>query len=592
MRVKFFLTLLLLGLAENLYAQPANTLDLAQVFEGDSRLFRLLGSVGEGAWGVPVAGGLDMDGDSKADFAMAAFTASPSGRTSAGQVFLVFGDGTTSGKIDTLNTNSRVLRIYGDQVSEHAGSELWMADVTGDGLGDLIICRQDYSPAGRIGAGALTLIPGQEQLRTMATNEDVLDLRAPPVGLQVITILGAFSSSRLCIWARTGDVTGDGIDDIVAGADREDSNGDVDSGAAYVFRGGAYLASTQTIDLANFGSVISGNVARIRPIDGSANFHFGATVQIGDLDDNGTAEVLVAAALNRSGAGLAPAGGSGEGSGGAPGGGTLYIAWDDNFSGNWIPSANASLDFIINNGPGGHSSINGYDLKNSVFGEEILGGLDYDNDGNADLFAGDLTASGWGDVSRSAAGTGHVLYDAAILKGQDFDLKDGPFPVGFKMTTFIGPTSGAIGGDTAMHGDFNCDGIADLAFSSPHDNHFGRIHAGTMHILLGQTGAWPTVSDLAPANFPSPANIKVLEIYGANGQGVSGDAGDTLSYSGAYGDMNGDGAADIITNEMVGNGSTPPDNIDVGNLLLLDIKSILSPDVLFKDGFESSCRSP
>jgi hypothetical protein len=596
MRFNFLLTLLLLGLAGNLCAQPAYTLDLAQVFDGDPRLFRLLGSVGEGAWGVPVAGGFDMDGDSKAEFAMAAFTASPSGRTSAGQVFLVFGDGTTSGKIDTLNTHSRVLRIYGDQVSEHAGSELWMADVTGDDLGDLIICRQDYSPAGRIGAGALTLIPGQAQLRTMATAGDVLDLQSPPPGLQVITILGAegrtTSGSRLCIWARTGDVTGDGIDDIVAGADRETSNGDSDSGAAYVFRGGAYLATSQIIDLANFGTVIPGNVARIRPPDNPTSvgggFHFGATVQIGDLDDNGTAEVLVAAALNRAGAGLAPADGSGEGSGGAPGGGTLYIAWDDNFSGNWIPSANASLDFIIDAGPGSHSSINGYSGKNDVFGEEMLGGLDYDNDGNADLFAGDLTASGWGAVSRTAAGTGHVFYDAAILKGQDFDLKDGPFPFGFKMATFIGPTSGAIGGDTAMHGDFNGDGIDDLAFSSPHDDRFGRTNAGTMHILLGRTGGWPTESDLASGNFPDSADITVLELYGANGQGVPGDAGDTLSYSGAYGDMNGDGATDIITNEMVGNGSTPgADGYDVGNLLLLDIKRILYNDVVFKNGFES-----
>ncbi len=587
MRFNFPLTLLLLGLAESLWAQPAYTLDLAQVFDGDARLFRLLGSVGEGAWGVPVAGGMDMDGDSKADFAMAAFTASPLGRASAGQIFLVLGDGTTTGKIDTLNPSTRVLRIYGDKASEHAGSELWMADVTGDGLGDLIICRQDYSPPSRIGGGALTLIPGQAQLRTMATNGDVLDLRAPPVGLQVITILGGTSGSRLCIWARTGDVTGDRIDDIVAGADRETSNADSDSGAAYVFRGGAYLATSQTIDLANFGTVIPGNVARIRPIDGSTNFHFGATVQIADLDDNGTAEVLVAAALNRSGAGLAPAGGAGEGSGGAPGGGTLYIAWDDNFSGNWIPAPNTSLDFIINAGPGAHSSINGYDGKNSVFGEEILGGLDYDNDGNADLFAGDLTASGWGTVSRTTAGTGHVLYHAAILKGQDFDLKDGPFPPGFSMATFIGPFAGAIGGDTAMHGDFDGDGIADLAISSPHDRHFSRLAAGTIHVLLGQDGVWPTVSDLLIANFPSSANIRVLEIYGANGQGVAGDAGDTLSYSGAYGDMNGDGVTDIITNEMEGNGSTPPNNIDVGNLLLLDIKHILYPDVLFKNGFET-----
>lgn len=585
MRFQFYPFILFLGFAGSLYAQPSDTLDLNLASITDGPIFRLLGSVGNGAWGVPVAGGFDMDGDGSNDFAMASFRAALPGRSDSGVIYLVFGNNVISGQIDTFNNNARVLRIYGDQDSEHAGSELWMADVTGDGLGDLIICRQDYSPSGRLGGGALTLIPGQEQLRTMATNGDVLDLRNPPIGLEVINIYGATTGSRLCIWARTGDVTGDTIDDIAVGADRETSNGDSDSGAVYVIRGGAYLGSSQTIDLASFHTVIPGNVARVRPIDGSTNFHFGATVQVGDLDGNGKAEVFAAAALNRAGASLGPSGGSGEGSGGAPDG-TLYIAWDDNFTGDWNPTASQALDFIVNAGPGSHSSINGYAGKNSVFGEEILAGLDYDNDGNADLFAGDLTATGWGAVVRSSAGTGHVIYHAALLKNKDFDLKDGPFPAGFTMSTFIGPSSGAIGGDTAMHGDFNRDGIADLAFSSPHDDPFGRTNAGTMHIILGETGGWPTVTDLKPSNFPDPSTISILEIYGANGQGDPGDAGDTLSYSGAFGDMNGDGVIDIITNEMQGNGSSAG-AIDVGNLLLIDINLILNGPAMFKDGFES-----
>ena len=579
--------LLLLAFSGAAAAQVVETMDLNTVTTNENLIFRLLGSVGDGAWGVPVAGGFDMDGDEHNDFAMAAFTASPQSRAGAGQVFLVFGDSNINGQIDTKDPNQRVLVIQGEQTSEHAGSELWMADVTGDGLGDLIICRQDYSPPGRLGGGALTLIPGQALLRTMAINGDVLDLSSPPAGLQIVDILGATTTSRLCIWARTGDITGDDIDDILVGADRETSDGASDSGAAYVFRGGAYLATSTTIDLANFGTVQPGNIARIRPLVGSTNYHFGATVQVGDLDDNGLSEVMIAAALNRAGAALGPEGGSGEGSGGAPGGGTLYIAWDDNFTGDWIPAPGQSLDFIVNAGPGSHTSINGFDGKNSVFGEEILGGLDYDNDNQADLFVGDLTADGWGDLTRSNAGTGHVFYNAGVLKGENFDLMTGPFPTGFSMATFIGPSAGAIGGDTAMHGDFNNDGIADLAFSSPHDDPFGRINAGTMHIMLGQTGPWPAVTDLDPPVMPGPGDfIHIVEIYGANGQGVSGDAGDTLSYSGAFGDMNGDGAIDIITNEMQGNGSTP-DSVDAGNLLLIDLNELLAELPIFTDGFES-----
>src|SRR5690606_27430878 len=107
-------------------------------------------------------GGHDVDGDGHADYAFAAQRAGIFfGRSDAGQVWLVFGDSQISGQLDTELAPTNILSIIGDQVKENAGSEIWMDDVTGDGLGDLIICRQNYSPGGsRTGAGALTLLPG------------------------------------------------------------------------------------------------------------------------------------------------------------------------------------------------------------------------------------------------------------------------------------------------------------------------------------------------------------------------------------------------------------------------------------------------
>ena len=43
---------------------------------------------------------------------------------------------------------------------------------------------------------------------------------------------------------------------------------------------------------------------------------------------------------------------------------------------------------------------------------------------------------------------------------------------------------------------------------------------------------------------------------------------------------------DIITNEMEGNGSTAG-AYDVGNLLLINLRHFLYPDLVFKNGFES-----
>ncbi len=577
----FLAILMLLSLPFTLAAQPVGTTDLADFTPTDGLYLRLLGSVGDGSKGVPVAGGFDMDMDGKNDYAMAAMKASPLGRNWAGQVFLIFGDHTATGLIDTAKPDPRVLVIYGDQVQENAGSEIWMADVTGDGYGDLIICRQNYSPdENRIGAGALTLIPASAALRTMADDGEILDLRSPPVSLPLVTIVGAMANSRLCIWARNGDVTGDGTDDLVVGADREQSNGDTDAGAVYVFRGGDWLESSQQIDLADFESVAAGNIARFRPQAGSTNFHLGATVTAADLDGNGKAEILAAAALNRAGASLSPAGGTGKGSGGTANG-TLFIAWDDNFDGDWIPAP----DFIIDQGAGSHTIIDG-GSNNDAFGEEILGGLDYDKDGTADLFIGDLT----GDAeNRRNAGLAHIIYNAASLKGLEFDLEPdeigepGP-PESFAMATFLGPVSGGIAGDTAMHGDFNDDGIADVAFSSPHDRPFGRINAGTLHILLGRTGKWPEFSDLLHANYPLKTEVQIHEIYGAKGNGdVPGSVGDVLCYSGAAADLTNDGVIDLIINEMQGDGSS---ELNVGNLLILDSRKIFGEKALFKDGFE------
>ncbi len=558
-------------------AQPIAFTDLAEVNPDKGRIERVYGSVGSGVVGVPVAGGGDLDGDGHADTAFAAMLASPLGRDRAGQVFLVFGNGDIAGASDTAQASPDIMAFFGDQAQENAGSEIWVDDVTGDGLADLLICRQNFSPdsGARIGAGALAIVPGQAALRDRAASGQPVDLRMPAPELSVTTLLGAQAGERLGIWVRTGDVTGDGIADLVIGADRRDEGGVADAGTAYVIRGGAHLDGGGQIDLAGFGTTaLIGDSARIRPPDGSSDYHFGATVQVADLDGNGRAEVLAAAALNRAGASLAPLGGSGNGSGGAPDG-TVYIAWDDNFTGDWMPAP----DFVVGAGPGSATIINGAS-DNTTFGEEMLGGLDYDNDGASDLFVGDLTASGWAGISRSFAGTGHVIYGIETFKGADFDLQAPP--PGLDMATFLGPIGGAIAGDTALHGDFDGDGMDDLAFSSPHDNPLGRTNAGTLHILLGRAGRWPEFSDLAPGAYPNAEDVAIHEIYGANGD-VSGNVGDTLAYSAAAGDLNDDGVADLIINEMTGDGLAPG-TVDVGNLLLIDGAATLAR--IFADGFE------
>ncbi len=552
------------------FAQPAPVIDLATVSPDDGLLRRVYGATGDGRFGLPVAGGSDCDGDGRVDYAVAFMLASPFGQFSAGEVNLILGDGTTGGIVDTAVDDPRVLRFFGTQVRENAGSEIWMDDVTGDGLGDLLISRQNYTPdEARLGAGALTVVVGGPALRAQAESLQGVDLAAPPAGIVLTTFVGPSRLDRLGIWMRTGDVDGDGINDIVVGADQEDLGVEINRGAGYVIRGGAHLAAGGVIDLAQPElTPLAQDIAKITPPAGSSRYHLGATCQIADLDGNGRSEVLLAAALNRAGASLEADGappGSAEASGGAPDG-TVYIVWDDNFPAEPWP---VGYSFDISTSPGSRSIING-ETFNIGFGEEMLGGLDYDADGRADLFVGDLVADGTATRDRAGSGLGHVVFDAAALKGLEFDMETPP--PGLRVTRILGPSTGAIAADTAAHGDFDGDGFSDLAFTGPHARPLGRLNAGVVHVLFGQLTGWPATIDLAIDNFPSPDEVRIAEIQGARGAAPN-DIGDTLGYSAAAGDVNGDGLTDLIVNEMVGNGLAP-DAIDVGNLLVISGRAL------------------
>ncbi len=161
-------------------------------------------------------------------------------------------------------------------------------------------------------------------------------------------------------------------------------------------------------------------------------------------------------------------------------------------------------------------------------------------------------------------GVGYVFYEAALLRGLNFNI-DTP-PPGIQVSKVLGPRAGAIGSDTAAHGDFNNDGFDDLMIGNPLDNPLGRSRAGTLSVFLGQNSPWPAVVDTAPG--AGQAGVSIFEIRGAHGSMPGGDSGDTLGYSASVGDLDGDSRIDIVANEMTGNGAGP-NAIDNGNMLVI-----------------------
>jgi hypothetical protein len=526
-------------------------LDLLGRSTEEPGLMRVHGSsTTRGSFGVPVAGGGDVDGDSFEDVALATMRADPQGRDHAGTVSLLFGTGSVTGTLDTF-ADPRILPIHGAQPRENAGSEIWMGDVTGDGLSELLVARQNATVDGVVAAGALSIVLGGPELREL----EQIDLAAPEA--PVLTLGGSQELGRVGIWVRVGDATGDGVLDVLVGADQEEGH----QGAAWLVEGGPHLQAAGAQVLAEPQGDLVGHVLRILG-PRTEEAHFGATVQLADLDASGRAELLVAAALNRAGASLSPSDSVHmHGKGGTPHG-SVTVLWDGAVpSPPWAPGATVdttdpALADVV-------STLTGSLLHNS-FGEELVAG-DWDADGQPDLFVGDLVSDLSPSASRPYAGVGVVLYGLGQHVGVDLSM-DAP-PAGLAHSVLLGAHAGDLFGDTAVSGDFTGDGVDDLVSTSPDADPDGRDGAGLAALLVGGQ-RWPELVDLRHEFLLPEDQVALVEVWGAQGTTSSHDLGDMLAYSAATADMDGDGVLDLVSNEMLGNGLQPGTE-DVGNLVVI-----------------------
>jgi len=93
-------------------------------------------------------------------------------------------------------------------------------DVNGDGIADLIVGALNADPGGRAGAGSVYVYSGADFSVLFRLNGE---RNHDEFGISV---------------AGAGDVNGDGFDDLIFGAMRNDPGGRIDAGAAYVRSGG------------------------------------------------------------------------------------------------------------------------------------------------------------------------------------------------------------------------------------------------------------------------------------------------------------------------------------------------------------------
>ena len=224
----------------------------------------------------------DLNDDGLDDLIVAAYRtdlADPP-RQDAGEVHIFFGSPTLGGEIDTASDRQDVT-IQGADAGDDMGNAVVSADVNADGIDDLIIGapRADGTGNVRPDAGEVHVIFGSSSLTgSVYLSQEQGD----------VTITGADSGDRLGVSLATADVNGDGIADIIAGAETADGpdNDRENAGEVYVVLGSRELP--QMLDL----SLDPPDAAILGP---DAADQLGNRISAADWDGDGRAEVLAAA---------------------------------------------------------------------------------------------------------------------------------------------------------------------------------------------------------------------------------------------------------------------------------------------------------
>ena len=194
--------------------------------------FRIIGASSANNFGKTVSVAGDVNGDGIDDLIIGEDYADFGG-TNSGAAYVVFGKvGGFGATLDVSTlTGANGFRLTGVAADDYAGSSVSGAgDINGDGLADLIVGAFSADPNGSQ-SGAAYVVFGKAGGFAATLNLSGL------TGANGFRIAGVAAGDNAGFsLSAAGDVNGDGVDDLIVGAQMADVNG-ANSGAAYVIYG-------------------------------------------------------------------------------------------------------------------------------------------------------------------------------------------------------------------------------------------------------------------------------------------------------------------------------------------------------------------
>ncbi|MDH5715254.1 MAG: hypothetical protein OEZ30_06800 [Candidatus Aminicenantes bacterium] len=447
---------------------------------------RVLGKAANDYSGYAVASG-DINGDGFMDLIIGAYQADPGdpARANAGETYVIFGSSSPQSTID-LSTQSADIIICGAVAGDYSGCAVASGDVNGDGCDDVIISAPHADPGGRTDAGETYVIFGA----SFSSPPYTIDLSTTAAD---IIVCGAADGDYSSFALASGDVNGDGYDDLIIGAPWADPGGRFHAGETYVILSDSFPSPPYTIDL-------STTPADITVCGAVAGDYSGCAVASGDINGDSYDDIIIGAREADNA------------------GGETYVI----FGGSLLfPPYTADLSTQQAN-----ITVCGAEA-NDRCGWAVASG-DVSGDGYDDIIIGAPYATPDG---RTYAGETYVIFGVNLLfLPYTVDLSTQQADI-----TICGAEFGSSFGGAVDSGDVNGDGYDDIIsgaqFANPGDP--ARTNAGETYVIFG-------------FSFPSPPYTIDLSSWPANITVCGDDNEDYSGYAVAGGDVNGDGYDDII----------------------------------------------